>query len=111
MQSQQLTHDANEEFFVTVANNEWVPSASVINEEVLAPSKDWVPSVLNDLKLTIKPPKDFKGYQEGAYPENVEEQQEEDDESKTFSNDYADVCKFRSVLKMDTRSDILQGQA
>jgi len=97
-QLQQQNHDVNEEFFVTVANNEWVPSANVINEEVVAPSKDWVPSVLNDLKMTIIPPKDFKGYQEGAYPENVEEQQEDDEEGKTFSNDYADVCKFRCNL-------------
>ena len=66
-------------------------------EEFEEPSKDWVPSVLNDLKLTIKPPKDFKGYKEGAYPEDVEEQND-DDEDKTFSNDYADVCKFKCNL-------------
>ena len=68
------------------------------NGEFAPPSKDWVPHALNDLKMTIKPPKDFKGYQEGAYPEDVEDQQCDDDEDKNFSNDYADVCKFRCSL-------------
>ena len=70
-------------------------------EEIVAPSKDWVPMDLNDLKMTIKPPKSFKGYQEGAYPQDVDEQHEvedDDNEEKVFSNDYADVCKFKCTL-------------
>ena len=67
-------------------------------EEAAPPSKDWIPHSLNDLKMTIKPPKNFKGYQEGAYPEEADEQQDEEDANKNFSNDYADVCKFRCSL-------------
>ena len=71
-----------------------------VMEEVLIPSKDWTPMDLNDLKMTIKPPKNFKGYQEGAYPENVDAHLDDDDDDpdKVFSNDYADVCKFRCNL-------------
>ena len=71
----------------------------LVSDEGALPSKDWVPLSNDDLKMTIKPPKNFKGYQEGAYPENVEElKEEEDNEDKTFSNDYADVCKFKCNL-------------
>ncbi len=71
----------------------------LISDEGVLPSKDWVPLSNDDLKMTIKPPKDFKGYKEGAYPQNVEELQEEDnDEDKTFSNDYVEVCKFKCNL-------------
>ena len=70
------------------------------------PSKDWVLSN-DDLKLIIKPPKNFTGYKEGAYPQNIEE--EENDEDKNFSNDYADVCKYKcNICDLDIDSEKLK---
>jgi len=80
---------------------------------------DWVPQSLVDLKMKIKPPKNFKGYNGVAFQvesddedddsENkvysndyngvafqVESDDEDDDsENKVYSNDYNEVCKFR----------------
>ena len=55
---------------------------------------DWVPQSLVDLKMKIKPPKNFKGYNGVAF--QMESDDEDDDsENKVYSNDYNEVCKFR----------------
>merc|ERR1719219_3286673 len=40
------------------------------DDQLSGAEKDWVPQSLNDLKMTIKPPKNFKGYDEEAYQGN-----------------------------------------
>ena len=82
-----------------------------VQEEL--PSKDWVPLSNDDLKLKIKPPKNFTGYKEGAYPYDIEEELEEgntETEDKKFdetndvdpstvdeadiTSDYSDLLKI-----------------
>ena len=67
------------------------------DDQLSGAEKDWVPQSLNDLKMTIKPPKNFKGYDEEAYQDNFEEDGE-DSGNRVFSNDYADVCKYKCPL-------------
>ena len=70
--------------------------------------KDWVPQSLNDLKMTIKPPKNFKGYDEEAYQDDFEEDGE-DGGNRIFSNDYADVCKYKCpVCSLDIDTEKLK---
>ena len=80
------------------------------NDDGVSPSKDWIPLSNDDLKMTIKTPKNFKGYKKGTYPATAEElQEEDDDEDKTFSNNYADVCKFKCKLcDLDFESEKLR---
>ena len=76
------------------------------------PSKDWLPLSNDNLKLIIKPPENYTGYKEGAYPEDIEielEQQQAEDKKKCSSendvdpstvddaditSDYADLLKI-----------------
>jgi len=60
--------------------------------------RDWVPQSLVDLKLKIKPPKNFKGYDEDAFNEDYEDEEDEDGTARVFSNDYSDVCKFKCTV-------------
>lgn len=70
--------------------------------------KDWVPQSLNDLKMTIKPPKNFKGYDEEAYQDDFEDEGE-DDGNRIYSNDYADVCKYKCpVCSLDIDTEKLK---
>jgi len=55
--------------------------------------KDWVPQSLVDLKLKIKPPKNFKGYNENAFHPGSDDEDEESG-CRIYSNDYNEVCKF-----------------
>ena len=77
-------------------------------EPLSGAEKDWVPQSLNDLKMTIKPPKNFKGYDEEAYQDNFEEDGE-DTGNRVFSNDYADVCKYKCpVCSLDIDTEKLK---
>eukprot|EP00092_Neocalanus_flemingeri_P040165 GFUD01043750.1.p1 GENE.GFUD01043750.1~~GFUD01043750.1.p1 ORF type:complete len:921 (+),score=245.54 GFUD01043750.1:150-2912(+) len=67
------------------ADSDWTPE-----------ERDWVPQSLVDLKLKIKFPKNFKGYDEDAFNDEVGES--EDEGSRVYSNDYSEVCKFKCVI-------------
>jgi len=75
-------------------------------ESVWSPEeRDWVPQSLVDLKLKIKPPRNFKGYDEEAYGEDLDDEDGGDEGNRVYSNNYDDVCKNKCTicsLEIDT---------
>jgi len=71
--------------------------------------RDWVPQSLVDLKLKIKPPKNFKGYDEDAFNEDYEDEEDEDGNARVFSSDYAEVCKYKcNICGLDIDTEKLK---
>jgi len=76
------------------ADSDWTPE-----------ERDFVPESLVDLKLKIKLPKNYKGYDEDAFNEDFDDEEGEDAGSRVYSNDYSEVCKFKCGvcgLEIDT---------